>query len=87
VGNQMQNSKSTASIELLPGLLHKIKILLFAGDQDLICNHLGIEMLIDALDWNGQVGLGVCLYGLDMRLKNDYPCTGRKNTRLVCKWQ
>ncbi|KAF8489108.1 alpha/beta-hydrolase [Gautieria morchelliformis] len=58
VGQQMKNSKSTASVELLPGLLQKIKILLFAGDQDLICNHQGIEMLIDALDWNGQVGLG-----------------------------
>ena len=59
VGQQLKNSKSTASIGLFPSLLQKIKILLFAGDQDLICNHLGIEMLIDALDWNGQVGLGV----------------------------
>ena len=57
----MINIKSNASIELFPELLQKMKILLFAGDQDLICNHLGIEMLIDALEWNGQFGLGVSL--------------------------
>ena len=67
----MRNSKSTASVALFPDLLQKIKIILFAGDQDLICNHLGIEMFIDALDWNGQVGLGVGLYvGFYRRFEN-----------------
>jgi len=32
--------------------------MLFAGDQDLICNHVGMEYLIDALEWNGQAGFG-----------------------------
>ena len=60
VYQELYNNKSSASIALFPKLLQKIPILLFAGDQDLICNHLGLEMLISALDWNGQIGFGVC---------------------------
>lgn len=48
-----------SSVTLLPGLLEKIPILLFAGDKDFICNHLGIERLIEALEWNGSMGFGV----------------------------
>lgn len=33
---------------------------MFVGDQDLICNYIGIENMIKALTWNGQTGLGVC---------------------------
>ncbi|KAF8592582.1 alpha/beta-hydrolase [Ramaria rubella] len=58
VHQELRNTKSMSGIGLFPSLLQKIKIMVFAGDQDLICNHLGIEMMIDALDWNGQVGLG-----------------------------
>lgn len=32
--------------------------MLFAGDQDLICNYVGVEALISALTWNGGTGLG-----------------------------
>jgi len=32
--------------------------LLFAGDQDLICNYVGQESLIQSLTWNGGTGLG-----------------------------
>ena len=32
------------------------------GDQDLICNYIGIENMIKALTWNGQTGLGVCCF-------------------------
>ena len=35
--------------------------MLFHGDQDLICNYVGAEKLIDALEWNGFKGLGVGL--------------------------
>lgn len=34
-------------------------MLLFAGDQDLICNYVGIEAIISAMTWNGETGLGV----------------------------
>lgn len=71
VGQQLHNSNSNASIALFPSLLQRIEILLFAGDQDLICNHLGIEMLIDALEWNGDIGLGVSFdAGFNIWLRN-----------------
>jgi len=45
-------------VALMPKILEKLPILLFAGDQDLICNYVGIEALISALKWNGGTGLG-----------------------------
>jgi carboxypeptidase D len=40
-------------------VLSKIPVLIFAGDQDLICNYIGLENMIKALTWNGVTGLGV----------------------------
>lgn len=34
--------------------------MLYAGDQDFICNYMGIESLINDMEWQGQKGLGVC---------------------------
>ena len=50
---------SNASITVLPRVLERIPVMLFAGDQDLICNYMGIETMIQAMDWNGGTGLGV----------------------------
>ncbi|KAG7819880.1 hypothetical protein KL909_004629 [Ogataea angusta] len=48
---------SAKSFDLLPKLLEKIKITLFAGDKDIICNHKSIEMLIEKLQISpGQFG-------------------------------
>ncbi|KAL9102598.1 MAG: hypothetical protein Q9163_002278 [Psora crenata] len=47
---------SEPSIYLLPGILEKIPIVLFSGDQDLICNHIGTEELIHNMEWNGGKG-------------------------------
>ncbi|KAL1410267.1 Cell death protease [Vanrija albida] len=59
VGNQMRAGKSPASVHLLPGILEKgVKVLMFAGDEDLICNYIGIERMIEVLDWSGEVGFG-----------------------------
>lgn len=58
VRDAMTNHKSQSAITLLSGILEKIPIMLFAGDQDLICNYVGIEALISALTWNGGTGLG-----------------------------
>jgi carboxypeptidase D len=41
--------------------LEKIPVLLFAGDQDFICNYMGIESMIKSLTWNGETGLGVSI--------------------------
>lgn len=50
---------SNASITVLPRVLARIPVMLFAGDQDLICNYMGIERLIQTMEWNGATGLGV----------------------------
>ncbi|KDE04968.1 hypothetical protein, variant [Microbotryum lychnidis-dioicae p1A1 Lamole] len=58
VGSNFWASESVPAVQLLPKLLDEIPVLLFAGDQDLICNHLGIERLIEGLTWKGETGFG-----------------------------
>ncbi|SCV68627.1 BQ2448_748 [Microbotryum intermedium] len=58
VGSNFWASESVPAVQLLPKLLEEIPVLLFAGDQDLICNHLGIERLIEGLTWKGETGFG-----------------------------
>ncbi|KAI6152409.1 alpha beta-hydrolase [Pisolithus tinctorius] len=57
-GRQFNAKLSTSAITLLPGLLERIPVLLFAGDQDFICNYMGIESMIKSMTWNGEKGLG-----------------------------
>jgi carboxypeptidase D len=46
---------STPSVGLIPGIIDKgVQVLLFNGDQDLICNHEGNTRLIKALSWGGE---------------------------------
>lgn len=44
------------SVELLPDLLKELRIVLFSGSEDLICNHLGTEALISNMNWNNGRG-------------------------------
>ncbi|EED20240.1 pheromone processing carboxypeptidase KexA [Talaromyces stipitatus ATCC 10500] len=45
------------AVHLLPDLIESgVKILLFSGDRDLICNHLGTEQLIHNMKWSGGTG-------------------------------
>jgi carboxypeptidase D len=55
-----------ASITIIPKVLAKIPVLIFAGDQDLICNYVGLEAMIKEMTWNGATGLGVFfgIYGV-----------------------
>jgi carboxypeptidase D len=57
VGSNFNAAKSKPSLTLLPDLLKQIPILLFSGDKDLICYHLGTEELINNLEWNGGKGM------------------------------
>lgn len=57
VGGAFNAAKSKPSLTLLPELLKTVPILLFSGDKDLICNHLGTEELINNLEWNGGKGM------------------------------
>ncbi|KAL7274988.1 Cell death protease [Rhizina undulata] len=56
VSSAFRAKNSKPAIELLPGLLEKIPITLFSGDQDLICNHIGTEESIHNMEWNGGKG-------------------------------
>ena len=57
VGGALRNANSPASITLLPSLLEKVNVMLFAGDQDYICNYMGIEYLIEKMFWAGATGM------------------------------
>ena len=59
VHRQIIKKPAPSAVTVLPRVLEKIPVLLFAGDQDLICNYVGQESLIQSLIWNGGTGLGV----------------------------
>ncbi|KAH8693079.1 pheromone processing carboxypeptidase KexA [Talaromyces proteolyticus] len=57
VGNEFNANQSVPSIQILPEIIESgVRVLLFSGDRDLICNHLGTERLINNMRWNGGVG-------------------------------
>ena len=56
VSGAFRTRDSKPSIHLLPDLLSEVPILLFSGDKDLICNHIGTENLIHNLEWQGGKG-------------------------------
>jgi len=58
VQRQLKGKIAPSSVTVLPRVVEKIPVLLFAGDQDLICNYVGQESLIQSLTWNGATGLG-----------------------------
>ncbi|CDR87265.1 related to KEX1 protein precursor [Sporisorium scitamineum] len=60
VGSAMRtDTTSPPSVQLLPELLESgVKVLLFAGEEDLICNAIGVQRAADNLEWNGSKGFG-----------------------------
>jgi len=56
VGSQFKARNSAPAVKLLPDLLAQVPVMLFSGDQDMICNHLGTEELINNLSFNGGKG-------------------------------
>ncbi|KAI9467108.1 alpha/beta-hydrolase [Lactarius psammicola] len=59
IHRELNVKSSESSVTVLPRILEKIPVLLFAGDQDLICNYVGQESIIQSLTWNGGTGLGI----------------------------
>ncbi|TRM67816.1 Alpha/Beta hydrolase protein [Schizophyllum amplum] len=55
---QLHEERSNSSITVLPKVLERIPVLIFAGDQDYICNYVGLENMIQAMTWNDGTGLG-----------------------------
>lgn len=58
VSNELYLHHTPASVNLIPGILERgVEVMLFAGDEDLICNYVGIERTIERLKWSGGQGL------------------------------
>jgi carboxypeptidase D len=64
VGSHFERHPFNSSVTILPSVLAEIPVLIFAGDQDFICNYMGLEDMIKALHWNGDTGLGVRYFPL-----------------------
>lgn len=57
VSRNLKNPNSRPSANLLPALLESgLQVILFNGDQDIICNNMGVESLISELSWGGEKG-------------------------------
>ncbi|KAJ5909026.1 hypothetical protein N7495_001708 [Penicillium taxi] len=57
VSNVFKAAHSVPAKQFLPDLIESgINVLLFSGDKDLICNHIGTETLIHNMQWKGGVG-------------------------------
>ncbi|KAL9052073.1 MAG: hypothetical protein Q9162_005644 [Coniocarpon cinnabarinum] len=57
VSDNFRARNSTPSIKFLPDILEAgVPIVLFSGDKDLICNHIGTEQLIHRLSWLNGTG-------------------------------
>ncbi|GME96423.1 unnamed protein product [[Candida] boidinii] len=56
VGRKLKATRDDEAYKLLPNLLGQLPIVLFSGANDIICNSLSTEMLIDELKWNNQKG-------------------------------
>ncbi|KAK9459384.1 Alpha/Beta hydrolase protein, partial [Lipomyces oligophaga] len=56
VSREFTAKRSKPTVDLLPGILEQIPVLMFNGDQDMICNHLGNEDLIGKMSWSGATG-------------------------------
>ena len=57
VGSSFNPVKSKPSIDILPNVIERgVRTILFSGDQDLICNHIGTEEVIHNMEWNGGKG-------------------------------
>lgn len=59
VGGAIRLKESKPSIQILPEILTQVPIVLFSGEKDLICNHIGTEDLINNMEWNGGKGFEV----------------------------
>ncbi|GAA5835285.1 hypothetical protein JCM11251_006669 [Rhodosporidiobolus azoricus] len=56
VSSKFWTPNSVPSVMLLPSLLEQIPIVLYNGDQDLMCAGVGVEKMIAAMEWNGAKG-------------------------------
>lgn len=56
VSSHFRAKKSEPAVKFLPEIIEQVPVLLFSGDKDFICNHVGTEAMIQNLKWNGGKG-------------------------------
>jgi carboxypeptidase D len=56
VSGHFRARKSEPAVKFLPEIIEQIPVLLFSGDKDFICNHVGTEAMIGNMQWNGGKG-------------------------------
>ncbi len=59
VGQHFRAKASIPSVTFLPELIAQVPVLLFSGNKDMICNHVGTEAMIENMKWNGGKGFEV----------------------------
>jgi len=59
VSGHFRAKKSEPAVKFLPELLEQVPTLLFSGDKDFICNHVGTEEMIKNMQWGGGKGFEV----------------------------
>jgi carboxypeptidase D len=59
VSNHFRAKDSAPTVKFLPELIEQVPVLLFSGDKDFICNHVGTEAMIENLNWSGGKGFEV----------------------------
>ncbi|KAL1918534.1 uncharacterized protein VTP21DRAFT_3194 [Calcarisporiella thermophila] len=57
VGRKLDEDTSPPPDTLLPNILAHIPVMIYSGDQDLICNHIGTKNMLESLEWNKARGL------------------------------
>ncbi|KAJ1677487.1 Cell death protease [Spiromyces aspiralis] len=56
VQSHLRGDTSSPASQKLPSVIKSIPVMLFVGDQDLVCNYIGIEWMIGNMTWNNQKG-------------------------------
>jgi carboxypeptidase D len=59
VGGAFRAKHSKPSIKILPEIIESVPTVLFSGAEDLICNHIGTENMINNMEWNGKKGFEI----------------------------
>jgi hypothetical protein len=55
--NALSHQDGLGAVGELVQLLHaQIPVLLFSGQFDVICNHIGTQKMLDKMEWNGNAG-------------------------------
>ncbi|KAI8876816.1 hypothetical protein K501DRAFT_326853, partial [Backusella circina FSU 941] len=88
VSSSIKGDTSKPADKLLPGILKEIPVLLYSGEQDLICNYLGTEYMISNMTWNGERGFTTGSKKEEWKIDNKlagYYTQGRNLTYVLIK--